>query len=70
MKCKQGNVFNTLRYHRMGTNNLLFLFINQLTTICIEMPILYETIISMAGHYKPEIPKAAQYKITAMHYEL
>jgi hypothetical protein len=36
--------------------------INQLTTIWIEMPILYVPEISTAGHYEPEIPTASHYE--------
>ena len=49
--------------------NILIHFINQLTTIWIEMTILYEPEISTAGHYEPEIPTASHYEITASHYE-
>ena len=45
-------------------------FINQLTTIWIEMTILYEPDISTAGHYEPEIPTSGHYEITASHYEI
>jgi hypothetical protein len=46
---------------------LLLFFINQLTTIWIEMTILYVPEISTAGHYEPEIPTAGHYEITASH---
>jgi hypothetical protein len=38
----------------------IYMFINQLTTLSIEMTILYEPEISTAGHYE----------ITAIHYEI
>ena len=47
----------------------IYMFINQLTTISIEMTILYEPEISTAGHYEPEISTAGHYEITASHYE-
>jgi hypothetical protein len=47
----------------------IYSIINQLTTIWIEMTILYEPKISTAGHYEPEIPTAGHYEITASHYE-
>ena len=51
----------------------IYMFINQLTTISIEMTILYEPEISTAGHYEItaihyEIT-ASLYEITASHYE-
>ena len=49
---------------------MIMLFINQLTTIWIEMTILYEPEISTAGHYELEIPTAGHYEITVSHYEI
>jgi hypothetical protein len=51
----------------------IYMFINQLTTISIEMTILFEPEISTAGHYEItaihyEIT-ASLYEITASHYE-
>ena len=48
-------------YHVTCVNQSFFI-INQLTTIWIEMTILYEPEISTAGHYEPEIPTASHYE--------
>jgi len=48
----------------------IYMFINQLTKISIEMTILYELEIFTAGHYEQEISTAGHYEITAIHYEI